>query len=162
MADGIWSALFQEELQQSQLERERPLTVNTGATFNPEQEASAYASFDPSGALILDKNQGAPHFILSPRTPDGAKTFGFRWSLHQEKLGAPLAAAAAGDFTVTWWRLLTNLSMAGGSVWSSFLPVTGVLLKESYHTFDCNACALRCQIGNIAVQGAITIAICEL
>jgi hypothetical protein len=162
MADGRWSAQFQEELQQSQLERERFLTVNTGPTLNVEQEASAFASFDPSGALITDKEQGAPHFILSPRTPDGAKTFGFRWSLHQEKLGAPLATAGAGGFTVTWWRLLTNLSMAGGSVWASFLPVTLVALKSTYHTFDCNACALRCQITNLTVDGAITIAICEL
>lgn len=147
MSDGRFVGAQFQGLQQAGLSRERYLVVNTGAVKTSD-DASAHAAQDPTDKALCPNPDNAPHFILSPETPDGRPTLGFEFFL-AGLVGVAAVAGVAG-FTVTIWKLAVNLQLGNpatfGPLYSSFTPKTGVGFKEQYHSFDCNAAALRFQI----------------
>lgn len=175
--DGLWSGTnASEPVQQADFIRHRLLCVNvSNIGFQNPIDASSYASVDPNlmaTALNWQPPQGGPHFIMSPETPDSSKTYGFEFALI-----APVPVTLdnilplAGGLTITWWELLGNTQMSDGlfiPAWASFAPRTGVNLRELYHSFDVNACALRIQITNVTQPvaggpgGSVIIAFSEL
>lgn len=164
--DGLWkSGASVESFTQSGLTRERILTVNTGATLNPI-DASGFAKESPIAppAGAEAPNMG-PHFLLSPETPDGRPTLGFEFALLNVLIpGGQRATAAAGDFTVTVWKLVLNamITTATRADWVAFTPRTGVQVNQVFRSFDVNACVIRFQVSNIAVDGSIQLMIAEL
>lgn len=170
MADGLYSGRGKsEKLQQLELTRHRLLTFNTDPAGSLNScDASSYGSVDPnSPAIPLASQEGGPHFVLSPETPDGRPTLGFEFCLVQKgiPLGFNLAIPAAGGFDVTIWVMVGNTMLSDGSAvpaWASLAPETGVALNTLYHCFDVNATVLRFQIGNQTQFGSITVALAEL
>ncbi len=169
--DGLYSGkLKSEQIAQAALTRHRLLTFNTSpaGTLNT-CDASSYGALDPNNGLGLipaDSQEGGPHFILSPQTPDTRPTLGFEFCLLTAGI-TPLSAAVAapGGFQVTVWAMIGATQYSDGSgppAWASFTPQAGINLNELYHSFDVNATVLRFQIGNIATHGSITVAFCEL
>lgn len=160
--DGLYHGTGSSEaLQQAALTRHRLLTVNCGSRTNVAWntcDASGMASLDPNAITAGTRNsasprgvEGGPHFILGKDTPDGAKTFGFEWCVFTNGLqAAELAAPAVAGYSVTVWALISNTQSVNGlavPVWASFLTLTGVGVRELYHTFDVNATAIRFQFG---------------
>lgn len=124
--------------------------------MNP-RDASSHASMDPN-VMVGFAPEGGPHFILSPETPDGSKTYGFEFAIVTTQ-AMPLAQAAdplPGGFTLTWWEMIGTTQEPESTfppIWASFLPQTGVNVNELYHSFDVNATALRLQITNVTPVG---------
>lgn len=175
--NGIWSASpASEEIRQSKYSRHRVITVNTGQTF-----AAGWNASDWSGMASMDPNtiapnthvpgagdrgpEGGPHFVMSGVTPDDSHTYGFEFALFVVGI-LPVgnrALPAVGGYTVTVWELVAATQYPGGPgassaftpVWISFDVQTGVGLQEAWHSFDCNAAALRFQITNLAADPAV-------
>lgn len=166
MSDGLWkSGASIQSFAQSGLIRERVLTVNTGAVLN-SIDASGFAKESPIAppAGAEAPNMG-PHFVMSPQTTDGRPTLGFQFALLNFVIPGPQRATpAAGGFSVTVWVLVINTMIATATAadWVSFQTRTGVGTNEIYRTFDVNACVVRFQIHNIAVDGSIKIMFAEL
>lgn len=160
MSDGLWSTPDRQELiQQTGYARMRLLRVSTAAR-SPDA-ASGFAALAPNVAPLSVSPEGGPHFLMSPQTPDGFRVEGAEWCLLQPIAGA--AVPGAGGFTVTVWRLIdVTMQQTIGKQWASFAPVTGVGYSELYHSFDHNTIALRLQIGNVATDGDLYIAFCEI
>lgn len=163
MSDGLFTGQGrQEQLQQAELIRHRFLTINISAEgWMNSRDSSSYASVDPNLlnlAVGYAPPQGGPHFVMSPRTPDDSKSYGFEFALSRLGISAPdQAIPLAGGYTVTWWELLgTSFDPAGvfQPIWASFASRTGVNDNELYHTFDVNATALRIQITNVTAVPA--------
>ncbi len=162
MPDGIWSAgVGTEILSQGKLTRHRLLTVNCGIDLTQgwnEGDASGFASANPNGIFplpnpITDRGlEGGPHFIMSGETPDASHSYGFEFVLFLDGITAGnQAVAAAGGYTVTVWELISTVQRPGlPPPWASFKTMTGVGAYEAWHSFDCNATALRFQITNLA------------
>jgi hypothetical protein len=169
--DGIWSGeRATEPLRQAELSRHRLLTINLDAGALNARDASSYGASDPNTIVAATARgvEGAPHFIMSPETPDGRPTLGFEFSLVSLGLGADGAQPGVGGFTVTVWELIASSQNVRGEIvpaWSAFEPLTGVGYNQSFRSFDCNATALRFQISNfdpVPAGRSIMIAFCEL
>lgn len=161
---GIWSGSESSEKIEQNLTRHKLLTVNCGQDltqgWNP-CDSSGLASLDPNNIASATHNQvtdmgpeGGPHFVMSPQTSDGSPhSYGFEFCLFVS--GIPnnqQADDAGGGWTVTIWELITPTQTFASQVapiWASFQSVTGVFSHELYHSFDCNATAIRFQIGNL-------------
>lgn len=167
MADGLWrSGVSIESFRQAGLIRERILTVNTGAPpFNPE-DASGFAKESPIAPPVgAEAPHMGPHFIMSANASDGRQTVGFEFSLLNLLIpGGKRATAAAGGFSVTVWRLVSNamIKTATRADWVFFQTRTGVAVNQLFSTFQVNAVALRFQIHNIAADGSIQIMFAEI
>lgn len=177
MADGLFTGQGrQEQLQQAELIRHRLLRINTSAEgYKNGQDSSSYASVNPNDlnlAVNYSTPEGGPHFVMSPRTPDDSKTYGFEFALSRLGItGAEQVIPLVGGYTVTWWELLgTSFDPSGAfqPIWASFASRTGVNDNELYHTFDVNATALRIQITNVqavpaaGIRGSILLFFSEL
>jgi hypothetical protein len=161
--DGKWTTASpdrQELIRQAGYARGRILLVNTAA--QSAIDASGFAALAPNVAPLNVSDDGGPHFISSPETPDGFRVEGFQFAL-VNSLAAGAAVAGAGGFTVTIWKLIDVLEQQTiGKIWASFDPRTGVNYNELYHSFDVNCEAIRFQISNVAVNGTIPIYFCEI
>lgn len=173
--DGLWGGQGSSEpTQQADFIRHRLLCVNvSNIGFINDRDASTYASVDPNlmaAAVGWAPPQGGPHFVMSPETPDGSRSYGFEFALFVNGIsGADQAVPLGGGLTLTWWELIGNMQADDGSfipAWASFLTKTGVNYNELYHTFDVNTCALRLQVTNVtqpvAAGGSLIIAFSEL
>lgn len=170
--DGLWNGQgSSESLQQAELIRHRLLCVNVSNTgFQNDRDASSFASVDPNTIATNQAPQGGPHFIMSPETSDGSKSYGFEFALSITGIvGADQVVVLAGGFTVTWWELIGNTEASDGNfipIWVSFASVTGINAGELYHSFDVNVTALRCQITNVTQPagsgGSVIIIFAEL
>ena len=174
MAGGIWSAGLNVETIDQVHMRHKILIVNTGPAaaggnpVNPIDQSSFASSPPPIAAANFIPRfggfDGGPHFVMSPRTPDGDPTLGFGFSLFGTPLIAPaqLVPAAAGGYTVTPWVLLDSNQGYNGlivSTWTAMAPVTGMALNQLFSSFDINSGAIRFQITNIAPLGAVDTSI---
>lgn len=171
MSDGFWSGgVNQEKTSQVRKDAHRPLRVNVSSLGNLNAgDASSYASENPNSSTGFI--QGGPHYMLSPETPDESHTYGFEFLLvtscfpPAERIGVPV-----GGVDVTVWQLIGNSQFNDPAapvipVWGSFEPLTGVQMTELYHSFDCNACAIRFQISGTSddvVGGSVMIYMREL
>lgn len=186
MSDGLWNGQGASETLIQPLSRHSFLSVELGNTINdpatnPNRVSSRYASYDPNETRTVPgdalKANSGPHFVMSPETPDNAKTLGLEWCLlpaYLTNVGISQANSArplTGGFTVTIWCMLANTQTPDGvtgPLWASLLPETGVGFNELYHSFDINVHAIRFQIGNATSTsggndtGAILLAMCEL
>lgn len=170
--DGLWSGQgASEAMQQASVVRHRLLCVNvSNAGFQNDRDISSYASVDPTTMGPGLAPQGGPHFVMSPETSDGSRSYGFEFGLTLSGIvGVDQAVALAGGFSVTWWELIGNASASDGSftpVWMSFATQTGVNPNELYNSFEVNATALRCQITNVTQPagsgGSVIIVFAEL
>ena len=161
---GVWNGSeSSEKIEQDGITRHKLLIVNCGTDltqpWNP-CDSSGMASADPNTILSASHNdvtdmgpEGGPHFVMSPQSPDNSHTYGFEFFLFRS--GIPTgqeALYASGGFTVTIWALVSASQTVGSFVvpmWCAFQPLTGIFYQELYHSFDCNATALRFQIGNL-------------
>lgn len=170
--NGIWEGTDgAEALAQNQLTRHELLIVCPGSDLTapwPPFCSSGMADLDPNtiapGTINTNNNpvlgpEGAPHFVMSGETTDGAHSYGFEFVLFTNNLTTP-AVAAAGDFDVTIWVLIANTQDPYGSflgnvpVWGSFALQSGVALQQHYHSFDVNATCVRFQFGNLSADPA--------
>jgi hypothetical protein len=170
--DGLWSTGNdrREVIQQAKFNRFRLLRVNTAAKGASDMSGSA--GLDPTVAPLATTPgaEGGPHFILAPETGDGQLTQGFEFGLispSDPPAGAATGATpGAGGFTITIWRLVDTAQQAGISTlsksWLAMQPLTGADYKQLFRSFDMNTGAIRFQIGNVAIAGAIVLAFCEL
>lgn len=165
--DGKWnSGLGQETNRQAELSRHRLLRVGLSTTgLVLPGDASGYAGTIPTSIPTID---GGPHFVMSSRTPDNSHAYGFEFCITNRNFSTQSGTA---PFEITVWELIGNTIIADQNapfipVWASFLPVTGVNYNELYHSFDCNATALRFEIDDAAadqtVARSVMIAFCEL
>ena len=164
MSDGLWnSGQSLETIRQQDLSRHRLLVVSVGQDLTtqwPPSAASGLASLDPNtiaaGTVNAADNrgfEGGPHFIMSPVTPDGAHTFGFEMCLFTTYVASP-ALPGAGGYDVTPWVLLSNTMNPTSyttPIWAA-METTSINPNELWHTFDVNACPIRFQIENLAVD----------
>jgi hypothetical protein len=167
LADGLWrSGISLESFRQAGLIRERILTVNTGAPPGNPEDASFFAKESPIAPPVgAEAPHMGPHFVMSANASDGRPTVGFEFSLLNLLVpGGKRATAAAGNFSVTVWRLVVNamIKTATRADWVQFQTRTGVGLNQVFSTFQVNAVALRFQIHNIAVDGTIQIMFAEI
>jgi hypothetical protein len=182
MSDGRFNQGSSEQFQQSGITRERSLIVSTSPTGDIPiivvgnnttlAAASSYASLDPNDTSMGALDQLGPHFVMSPQTPDGSHSYGFKVCLGNLGLLDTAAVALPGTdglpgFTITPWILLgslqiQNLPRAYRQQWASLAPAVDAKYFEWWHTFDLNACAVRFQIGNIATHGLINLIFAEL
>lgn len=100
-----------------------------------------------------------PHYTLSNRTPWGAYTTGFLWSLHLPTAGPNAAATpGAGGFSVTVWvrNPVTRR-------WTNYSEITGVDEREAVVTYDTGPTELFFQIaaGSVAGNGDLDVEILE-
>jgi hypothetical protein len=166
--DGLWSTGNpdrREVIQQAKFNRFRLLRVNTAAAGASEMSGSA--GLDPTVAPLSTDVNGGPHFILAPETGDGQLTQGFEFGLISPTDppggGATGATPGAGGFTITIWRLVDTTQQAGvPKQWLAMQPITGGDYKQLFRSFDMNTGAIRFQIGNVAIAGAVILAIAEL
>jgi hypothetical protein len=162
--DGKWNRGDEraEQIDQAALNRMRLLTVNTSATLT-NFDASGEAGVDPT---TITSDNGGPHWILSPETPDGRPCLGFELGL-LENLSVVAGSRATPNgttFEVTIWRLVTATQLDSGVTiprWLAFETVD-IGFNQLFHSFDVNTAAIRVQIGNILQQGSLTLAIAEL
>jgi hypothetical protein len=159
--DGLWSTGNpdrQESIQQARMNRFRLLRFNTDV--QGADDMSGFAAQDPTAAPLNVNVSGGPHFALSPETADGKSTTGFEFGL-LAPTGA--AVAAAGDFTVTIWRLVeSTMQQAIIKQWLAMTPLTGVGYNQLFRSFDTDTGVFRFQITNIAAHGSIVLAYGEL
>ena len=166
--DGKWnSGLGREANRQTELMRHRFLRVGLSSTgLVLAGDASGYAGTAPAS---VPNDDGGPHVVMSPRTPDESKTYGIEFCL----TGTLVASTQRGTapFDVTVWELIGNSIVTDANapfipIWASLLPVSGVAFNELYHTFDINATMLRFQIDDAAadqtVARSVVIAYAEL
>jgi hypothetical protein len=176
MPGGVWNNGPDSERVDQPHTRHKFLIVNTGAAgaggvpVNAIDQSSIASSTPPTATVFNPRAggfDGGPHFIMSPRTPDGYPTLGFCFGLFGAP-GVPVASQAtalAGGFTVTPWVLIDTISGQPGlmvSTWMAMEPTTGVLLNQLFSSFDINASAIRFQITNVNVNGSLGIIFCEL
>lgn len=159
--DGRWASGDPnriEDFGQANLNRMKMLRVNTIAAG--ANDASGFASQDPSIPPLDTNEDGAPHFLLSPETNDGQPTLGFEFGLLDIGFGT---SPVAPGFTVTVFRLV-EVAMQQGLVkqWLSFAPLLGVNFGQLFSSFDINTAAIRFQISNVNVDGSLVIALAEL
>jgi len=110
----------------------------------------------------------APHFHVSPRTPNGSPTQGIALTLIRPSGGAAIgsgegasggASGPGGGFEVTLWRAVPII---GG--WASLAPfTTNAVYGEQYVVDDLSGgWGIYFQIGGVTVDGAILVAVAEL
>jgi len=188
MSDGKWSGQGASEVLIQPLSRHRILSVELGANYfvppssADDEVSSFYAAEAPNDFSVFSPGSvaqasGGPHFVMSPETPDNAKTLGLEWALFLGDLksytssNTQSAYPDAGGFSVTIWCLIANSMQPDGystPLWAAMLPETGVEFDQLYHSFDINVHAIRFQITNAsspsrgANTGIIMIAMCEL
>lgn len=175
MSDGLFSPGGSEQFRQAKITRERFLVVNTSPTGDLEAgaghqtAASSFASLDPGDVTFgAQGNFGmGPHFVMSGDTSDDSHTYGFKFCLLEAGFQGNAVVAAEGGLTVTIWGLVGSLQIQQAlpemrQTWADFEPQTGVGFRQWWHSFDCNAMALRFQFTNIASHGNIGIAFAEL
>ena len=167
MADGWFDFGRAEELHSSQITRERFLLVNTSPLGQLDDASSSYASLDPGDISVGSADQMGPHFVMSGRTPDGSHTYGFAVAFITDGLSGTVAVPAVGGMTITPWILvgslqIPNLPSGLRQQWISLGATTGVGLRERFHCFDVNACAIRFQIEGLATDGLIGIVFHEM
>jgi hypothetical protein len=161
---GVWNGSeSSEKIEQDGITRHKLLIVNCGTdttvAWNP-CDSSGIASADPNNIAsalhndVTDKGpEGGPHFVMSAETSDNSHPYGFEFCLFLDGIpGAQQADSGVGGWSVTVWALISATQTFGSStppLWASFATLTGVSAREMYHSFDCNASALRFQIGNL-------------
>lgn len=167
-ADGLWpGGRALDIFQQGGMIRERVLTVYTGVApplgvfdFPASGHAKESPMAPPAGVGPPDMG---PHFVMSPETTDGRPALGFQFALLNSHIFAGVRATpGAGGFSVTPWILVANAMTVQSPEWVAMATIAGVGVNQLFSSFDINASAVRFQIGNVAVDGAVQIMFAEL
>lgn len=163
--DGKWSAgATIEQTLQGNLTKHRLLQFNlSNAGLLQNGDASSLGNVDPS--LFPGDDDSGPHFVMSPKTGDGAKSFGAEFGLF-----APGVAFATGPFDITPWLLIGTTTIVSepappSPLWGNMTTIVGAAYQEMYSSFDINASAIRFQVVSTDAAGAsvsVKIAFAEL